>query len=68
MDKHPKSPLKTALTEHGVSRREFLKFCAVMAGTLALPASFTPKIARALESAKRPAVVWLEFQDCAGCT
>lgn len=68
MEKRQKSPLKTALTEHGVSRREFLKFCAVMAGTLALPASFTPKIARALETAKRPAVVWLEMQDCAGCT
>ncbi|GAB4406599.1 MAG: hydrogenase small subunit [Anaerolineales bacterium] len=68
MDKDQKSPLKTALAEHGVSRRDFLKFCAIMAGTLALPAGFTPKIARALESAKRPAVVWLEFQDCAGCT
>ncbi len=68
MERHQKGPLKTALTQHGVSRREFLKFCAIMAGTLALPASFTPRIARALESAKRPAVVWLEMQDCAGCT
>jgi len=60
--------LQAALSERGVSRRDFLKFCAIMAGTLALPATFTPKIARALEAAKRPAVVWLEFQDCAGCT
>ncbi len=68
MEQNQKSPLRIALAEHGVSRREFLKFCAIMAGTLALPASFTPKIARALESAKRPPVVWLEMQDCAGCT
>jgi hydrogenase small subunit len=39
-----------------------------MAGTLALPAGMTPKIAQALESAKRPPVVWLEFQDCCADT
>ena len=54
------------LAQRGISRREFLKFCTVMAGTLTLPASMVPKIAHAIETAKRPAVVWLEFQDCAG--
>jgi hydrogenase small subunit len=39
-----------------------------MAGTLALPASMIPKVAHALETAKRPPVVWLEYQDCAGCS
>jgi hydrogenase small subunit len=56
------------LAQGGISRREFLKFCAVMAGTLALPASVAPRMASAMESAGRPPVVWLEFQDCAGCT
>jgi len=56
------------LAQKGVSRREFLKFCSIMAGTLALPASFAPKIAHALQTAQRPPVVWLEMQDCAGCT
>jgi len=60
--------LTTALSQTGVSRRDFLKFCAVMAGTLALPASVVPQVARALETVKRPPVVWLELQDCAGCT
>lgn len=60
--------LRASLTERGVSRRDFLKFCSVMAATLALPATAVPRIARALESAKRPPVVWLEMQDCAGCT
>jgi hydrogenase small subunit len=60
--------LAAAIAQRGVSRRDFLKFCAVMAGALALPAEFVPQIARALETTKRPPVVWLEMQDCAGCT
>jgi hydrogenase small subunit len=56
------------LWERQVSRRDFLKFCTIMAGTLALPSSFVPRIAEALEKAKKPALVWLEYQDCAGCT
>jgi len=27
-----------------------------------------PRIAEALESAKRPSVIWLPFQECTGCT
>lgn len=61
--------LDTILTSKGISRRKFLKFCAAMAGTLALPYSYVPRIAKALEDgAKRPPLVWLEFQDCAGDT
>ena len=56
------------LWERQVSRRDFLKFCTVMAGALALESTFVPRIARALESSKRTPVIWLEFQDCAGCT
>ncbi|EFO80541.1 hydrogenase (NiFe) small subunit HydA [Oscillochloris trichoides DG-6] len=60
--------LEVRLRDHGISRREFLKFCGLMAATLALPASFTPKIAKAMNTAARIPVVWLEFQDCAGNT
>jgi len=60
--------IKTALKEHGISRRDFMKFCAAMAGTLALPAGFAAKIAEALEKARKPSVVWLEFQACTGNT
>jgi hydrogenase small subunit len=56
------------LAVRGISRREFLKFCTIMAGVLALPVDRAAKIARALETARRPAVVWLEFQSCTGCT
>ncbi len=54
------------LAQRGVSRRDFIKFCTIMAGALALPANMVPRIAQALEDVKRPVVVWLEFQDCAG--
>ena len=52
---------------NGVSRRDFMKFCTGMAALLALPSSFIPKIAEAM-SGKKPYLVWLEFQDCAGDT
>lgn len=52
--------------ERGVSRRDFLKFCTAMTAALALPASFVPRIAAALESDNRPSVIWLEFQGCTG--
>lgn len=52
----------------GVDRRSFLKFCAAVTATLALPESYIPRVAEALTAAKRPVIVWLEFSDCAGCT
>jgi hydrogenase small subunit len=50
----------------GVSRRSFLKFCGLMAATLALPGAYAGKIAIALAAAPRLSVLWLEFQDCTG--
>jgi hydrogenase small subunit len=55
-----------ALVRRGVSRRDFLRFCAVMTSALALPPRYTSRIVQALEQTRRPALVWLEFQDCAG--
>jgi len=43
MESNPNGSLTDALLERGISRREFLKFCALMAGTLALPASAIPE-------------------------
>ncbi|PLX99138.1 MAG: [Ni/Fe] hydrogenase small subunit [Desulfuromonas sp.] len=54
------------LESHGVTRREFLKYCSALGAALALPLSMTAKIAEAIESDTRPPVIWLEFQDCAG--
>ncbi len=49
-----------------ISRRGFLKFCSLMAATLALPSSYAGKIAEVLADGPRLPVVWLEFQDCTG--
>jgi len=56
------------LSEGGVSRRGFLKFCAATASLMALPPAMVPAIAQALDRAKRPSVIWLSFQECTGCT
>ena len=59
--------LEQRLAQRGVTRRSFLKFCALMSATLALPAVMTPKIAHALSTAAtRPPLLWLEFQGCTG--
>jgi len=60
--------LEERLTQHGISRRGFLKFCGMMTATLALPAHYTGRVAKALLTAPRPPVIWLEFQDCTGDT
>src|SRR3972149_5456031 len=56
------------LQRRGISRRAFLGFCGAMAATLALPPLYGPRIARALSTAPRIPLVWLEGQDCAGNT
>lgn len=60
--------LEKRLAARGVNRRDFLKFCSLMTATLALPIRYQPKVAAALAAATRPALIWLEFQDCAGNT
>ena len=60
--------LQAALVERGISRRRFLGFASAMTALLALPSAMTPQIVNALETKKKPIVVWLEFQDCAGNT
>ena len=57
-------PLAELLQQQGITRRGFLKFCSGLATMMALPASMAPLIANALESAMRPSVIWLSFQEC----
>jgi hydrogenase small subunit len=54
------------LRRRGVSRRQFVKFCSLMAASLSLPAQAAGTIAKALATTQKPVLVWLEFQDCAG--
>ncbi|HEX8027633.1 MAG TPA: hydrogenase small subunit, partial [Vicinamibacterales bacterium] len=63
-----RSWLARELRSRGVSRRDFLGFCATIAATLSLPDEAAAQIARAIEKVEKPILVWLEFQDCAGNT
>ena len=54
------------MIRRGMSRRTFLKFSAAMAAALALPASYAPRIAAAVETAPRVPVIWLRGQACGG--
>ena len=60
--------LADTLTQQGISRRGFLKFCAAMTSMMALPPGMTSAVAEALATARRPSVIWLSFQECTGCT
>ena len=53
-----------------ISRRDFMKYCAGAAAVLGLSElEFFDKVSEALAaSGMKPPVVWLEGQDCAGCT
>ncbi len=62
---------RRSFLDRQVSRREFLRFCGRMAVLLGLSDSMIPRIAEAVENTvkqRRPSVIWLEFQDCAGNT
>jgi hydrogenase small subunit len=53
----------------GISRRDFMKYCSIMAGSMGLSTGLAPKIAEAIaDPARRPPVIWLHGQDCTGCT
>ena len=57
------------LASKEIKRRDFMKLCAAVTAAFSLPKTFSKDIAYATEKAmKKPAVIWLSGQDCAGCT
>lgn len=55
-------------TTKGIHRRDFIKFCGLVAGALGLEATLIPKIVEAFTADNRPPVLWLHFSECTGCT
>lgn len=51
-----------------VTRREFLRAAAGMAGILGLEASGILKLQKALAASGAPSVIWLQGQSCTGCS
>lgn len=56
------------LEQNGVTRRDFMKFCATVAAVMGMEASFASKVAQALTAERRPSVVYLHFAECTGCS
>ncbi len=57
------------LSQKGVSRRDFMKYCGFLTATLGLSSSFIPSVAEVFAAPKqRPPVVWLHFGGCTGCS
>jgi hydrogenase small subunit len=59
--------LSAHLERRGVKRREFLAWCAQMTAILGIASTAVPRVAKAMESIKRPTVIWLQLQECTGC-
>lgn len=55
------------LERRGVSRRDFLRFCSQITVMLGLGQALTPRVVEALQSLRRPSVIWLQLQECTGC-
>lgn len=61
------------IARHGVSRRDFVLFCAKLMVAAPFGLSLTgharaAEVAREVAKARRLPVIWLHFQDCTGCT
>jgi len=63
----PDESLVDSLGRDGVTRRQFLGFCAKMAAILGVGPAGVARVAEAIEALKRPSVVWLQLQECTGC-
>lgn len=59
--------LQKHLEIRGVTRRDFLGFCAKTAAILGLSPILDGQVAQALASVRRPTVLWLQLQECTGC-
>ena len=64
----PEMDLTPALESRGITRRQLVKFCSATLATLALPERYLAQTVAAIGKAKKPVLVWLQFQDCTGCS
>jgi hydrogenase small subunit len=53
----------------GIDRRSFIKLAAAITAAMGLPVGMAGRVMAAIEEeSARPAVIWLHFQECTGCT
>ncbi len=51
-----------------VSRRDFVRFCSMAAAAVGLGPLAAEDFVQAAERGQKPSVIWLQFQECTGCT
>ena len=71
MSAHATSAVGTTyelLQRHGISRRDFLTFCATLAASMGLDAKELPRVIEALETKPRLPVLWLHGLECTCCS
>lgn len=56
------------LRQKGYSRRDFMKFCTMIAAYMGLETSGAAQVAKALMTQPRVPVIWLHFQECTCCS
>ena len=64
----PEMNLGEALKRRGITRRQLMKFCSLTLATLAMPERYLAQTVAAVTKARKPVLVWLQFQDCTGCS
>jgi hydrogenase small subunit len=57
-----------SMQQKGYSRRDFLRFCATAATVAGLGKTGAAQVAQAFEKKEKPAVIWMHFQECTGCS
>jgi hydrogenase small subunit len=57
-----------AVKRYGLSRRDFLSVAATITASMGLPSTALGAVVNAMTQPKRPSVIWLQFQECTGCT
>ena len=72
-EKSEKNTIAAHLKRTGVSRRDFLQLCgtimaAAPVGLMLTKTNSLAQVAAKVGKAKRPSVIWLQFQECTGCT
>src|SRR5512147_769564 len=50
------------------SRREFVRLCTMAAAAVGLGPVAAARFVEAAERGAKPSVIWLQFQECTGCT
>ncbi len=56
------------LQAHGVSRRDFMRFCTMTAAAMGLAPALIPRVAHALQTKPRIPVLWLHGLECTCCS